>query len=235
MKPERSKKMEKQMDGDTVTVKVWDVPTRVLHWTNALLIIALVALILGAEWAEAFGKGKAAEESFAELHAYVGRILVITLFARIAWGFIGNQYARFSDMVPYTREKLLGIWAGVKWYAGLCRKEPPAAIGHDPFASLFYLILFLALVLQAATGLLLAGIEFDMFPGTLITSGLSEHGRELVEEGAEAVHEFGMAYVLFFFAAHMGGVIAHTLHDRGALIASMLHGKKYFNKGDMEV
>ncbi len=107
-----------------------------------------------------------------ELHAYVGRILAVTFILRVVWGFAGNKYARFSDMIPYTGERWLSIWANIKWYLGGCRAEPPVSMGHNPLASLFYLAFFFVLALQAVTGILLAGVEFDIFPGSLITGGL---------------------------------------------------------------
>ena len=42
-------------DTERVLVDVWDWPTRILHWLNAGIVIALIVLILGAEWMEELG------------------------------------------------------------------------------------------------------------------------------------------------------------------------------------
>ncbi len=56
-----------------------------------------------------------------------------------------------------------------------------------------------------------------------------------MKEVAEEIHEFGFGFIIFFIVAHMGGLIVHTIHDRGALLFSMLHGKRYLQKRDTEV
>ena len=45
-------------DRERVLVDVWDWPTRVLHWLNALLVISLIVRILGVEWMEERGIGQ---------------------------------------------------------------------------------------------------------------------------------------------------------------------------------
>ncbi len=228
-------KKEESKGGELVTVKVWDVPTRVLHWVNALLVITLVVLIAGYEWGESFGLSEAMAERFEELHAVFGTAFVVTFFLRIVWGFFGNTYAKFTDMIPYTKKRIKAVLDNLRWYLGGCRNEPPVCVGHNPLASLFYLALFVVLALQAVTGILLAGIEFDMFPGTLITGGMGTAGVEFMEGVAEEIHEFGLWFIIFFFVAHIGGLIVHTIHDRGALVLSMITGKKHFKKSDLEL
>lgn len=229
MKPTTSKKEE------LVAIEVWDWQTRVLHWLNAILIISLVILILGAEAVEELGFGEATEDWLKSTHAQVGRIFTITLTLRILWGFVGNRYARWSDMLPFTQEKRRAIVENIRWYLSGFRGKAPVHIGHNPLASLFYIALFIVLVVQALTGLFLAGIEFNMFPASLLTAGFDEHTLEELEEAIEEIHEFGLWFVIFFFIAHMTGLIAHHLFDRGGLLGSMIHGKKYFKKDELEL
>ncbi len=229
MKPTTSKKEE------LVAIEVWDWQTRVLHWLNAILIISLVIIILGAEAVEELGFGEATEDWLKSTHAQVGRIFAITLTLRILWGFVGNRYARWSDMLPFTQEKRRAIVENIRWYLSGFRGKAPVHIGHNPLASLFYIALFIVLVVQALTGLLLAGIEFNMFPASLLTAGLDEHSLEELEEAIEEIHEFGLWFVIFFFIAHMTGLIAHHLFDRGGLLGSMIQGKKYFKKDELEL
>ncbi len=220
---------------ELVAIEVWDWQTRTLHWLNAILIISLVVLILGAEAVEEFGLGEATEDWLESIHAQAGRIFAITLTLRIIWGFVGNRYARWSDMLPFTKEKRRAIAENMKWYLSGFRGKAPVHIGHNPLASLFYIALFTVLLVQALTGLLLAGMEFNMSPANLVTAGLGEEAIEELEEAIEEIHEFGLWFVIFFFIAHMAGLIAHHLFDRGGLLGSMVHGKKYFKKDELEL
>ena len=215
---------------ERVMMKVWDWETRVLHWINATLIICLVLLMLGYEGMEIMGVEKALRTPVKRIHAYVGHIFVVTFILRILWGFLGNKYARFSDIIPFKGEKRRAMAANVKWYLSGFRGSPARVPGHDPLASLFYIALFIVLVTQALSGVLLAGMEFDMFPGYLLVVGLGEAAIEGLEEVAEGFHAFGFYFMLFFIAAHILGLVVHEVKEKTGLFSSMIHGNKYLTK-----
>jgi len=216
-----------EQSDERVMVDVWDWQTRVLHWVNAILIITLVVLMLGKEGLEMLGAKKAVRGQINYIHAYVGYAFVCTFILRIIWGFIGNRYARFSDIIPFSSEKRSAIGRNIRWYLSWFSGTPARVVGHDPLASLFYMALFIVLILQALTGLALAGVELHLFPGSVVFGGLGETAAEAVEEFAEEVHEFGLWFVLFFFAAHMVGLVVHEIKERTGLFSSMIHGGKY--------
>lgn len=211
-----------------VVVDVWDWQTRVLHWTNALLVLTLALLMLGNEAMEALGVAKALRRPVKQLHAYTGYVFVFTFTLRIAWAFLGNEYARWRDIVPLTGEQWSGVAANVRWYLSGFKSEPPLSRGHNPLASLFYTALFVVLAAQALTGLTLAGVELHMAPAAWFTAGLGEEALEAVEEAAEEIHEFGLWFVIFYLTAHIGGLVFHEIGERTGLFSSMIHGKKYF-------
>ncbi len=160
-------------EGDRVIIKVWDVPTRLLHWVNAALIIALILLILGNVGMESLGVGKLLRAPVKQLHAYVGHLFIITFFLRILWGFAGNTYARWGDIRPFSKEARAGIIANIRWYLGGCRSRAGSYIGHDPLAALFYTGLVFVLCSMIITGLLMSGLEFNLFPGSVVVGALS--------------------------------------------------------------
>lgn len=215
---------------ERVMVDAWDVPTRMLHWMNALLIVSLILLVFGYEGMEIIGVKGSLREPVKRLHAYTGYLFAITFFLRVIWGFMGNEYARWRDMVPYDKERRRAVVRSLRWYAGGFKGVVPSAAGHDPLASLFYLALFLVLVSQVATGFVLGGIEFGLLPGTLFVGGFGKEALEVIGEAAEGLHEFGFLFIIFFIAAHLVGLVAHEVKAKTGLFSSMIHGKKYFQK-----
>ncbi|RLJ63559.1 cytochrome b/b6 domain-containing protein [Sulfurisoma sediminicola] len=109
-------------------VRVWDLPTRVFHWS-------LVALVAGAAISGFIG-GNAMV-----WHGRFGIAIVGLLVFRIVWGFAGSTYARFSQFVrgpAAIRDTLQGRWQG---------------LGHNPLGALSVLGLLTVLAAQAASGL----------------------------------------------------------------------------------
>ncbi|OGP13968.1 MAG: hypothetical protein A2052_04430 [Deltaproteobacteria bacterium GWA2_54_12] len=221
-------------DRERVLVDVWDWPTRVLHWVNALLVISLIVLILGVEWMGELGIEKKLRRPVKEWHAWLGQIFMITLSLRIIWGFIGNKYARFSDILPLKSWQWNAIGHNIKWYLSGFKGRAARAIGHDPLAAVFYTVLFIVLISQAVTGMLLSGAEFNTFPGTLFTAGMSEEALEGLEHTLEEFHEAGMLFLLFFIAAHLVGLVAHELKEKTGLLTSMVNGKKCLPREDID-
>ena len=211
-------------------VLVWDWQTRVLHWLNAFLVIGLAVLALSFEIMEDMGISESTEEYIKRIHAVTGYFFAVTFTLRIIWGFVGNEYARWSDMIPCNRDTRNIIFAYIKWYLSGFKKKPPIVLGHNPLASLFYIPLFIILASQIITGLALAGLEFDYLPVSLFVGNWGEGAKEGLEEIAEEIHEFGLLFVIFFFIAHMAGLVVHTIGEKTGLFFSMIHGKKRLPK-----
>lgn len=213
-----------------VAVKVWDWETRILHWINAALIIALMILALGNEALHDLGVKKAMRKEIWHWHVYVGYALIFSFFLRLIWGFFGNRYARWTDINPFTRDKLGYIAHKIKWYLGRGRGDLPKYLGHDPLGSLFYISVFIVILLSLSTGIILAGVELHLAPWKGFFSGYSHAAREMIEGAAEEVHEFGLYFIIFFLFAHLGAIIVHEVKERSGLLSSMVHGSKYIPK-----
>ena len=109
-------------------IRVWDLPTRVCHWSLAVCVA--VALATG------FVGGAAMD-----IHGKAGIAIVGLIVFRIVWGINGSTYARFTSFVrgPATiRAALRGEWQGV---------------GHNPLGALSVLALLALSAVQIATGL----------------------------------------------------------------------------------
>ncbi len=92
-------------------IRVWDLPTRVFHW---LLVSSYAGAFIGSR-----------DESFLEYHKIAGYAALGLVVFRIAWGFTGNEYARFSGFVRGFKE--------VRAYLqGLATRGPQRYLGHNP-------------------------------------------------------------------------------------------------------
>ena len=121
---------------ETKTVRVWDLPTRLFHWS--LLVLVVVSWFTGEE------EGLA---SF--IHRLSGEAIVGLLVFRLIWGFAGGEYARFSHFFAPPAE----IIAHIK---ELVRFKAAPTLGHNALGSLASLVLLLLVALVAITGLLSA-------------------------------------------------------------------------------
>jgi cytochrome b len=129
--------------------RVWDLPTRLFHWTLVVLVIA------------AFISAKVGGNAML-WHGRIGLAILGLLTFRIVWGFVGSTYARFTQFVrgPATIHAYLrGEWQG---------------LGHNPLGALSVLALLGILLLQAATGLLSNDdIAFAGYLASLVGTELS--------------------------------------------------------------
>ena len=112
----------------TVKVAVWDLPTRLFHWT-------LVALLALSWWS--------AEEDELELHIYSGYAILTLLLFRILWGLFGSSTARFRNFLRGPAAVLAYLRDTKGW----------RAVGHTPIGALSVVALLGLIALQVGTGL----------------------------------------------------------------------------------
>ncbi len=121
--------------------RIWDLPTRLFHWS--------LLVLLGLSW-------WTAETDQDRLHSLFGYGVLFLLFFRILWGFLGSSTARFSAFVRGPRAVAEYIRNRFRW---------PVA-GHAPLGALSVVALLVLLTVQVGTGLF-AVDEDGLFPGPL--------------------------------------------------------------------
>jgi cytochrome b len=112
-------------------VRVWDVPTRIFHWS----IVALVFI----SWLSA-------DQGYMTVHLWSGMTLLTLLLFRIGWGLIGSTTARFSDFLHHPR-RIAGYLKALK------NGDKPLYAGHNPAGGLMVAAMIAVLLAQAVTGL----------------------------------------------------------------------------------
>lgn len=170
---------------------VFDLAVRLFHWLQVLL--------LGGLW-------YSAEQEWYGIHQLLAYTLASLLGARLIWGLIGSDTARFRHFVPGFRQ--------LRHY--LATKTP--AVGHNPLSALMILALILLVALQFFSGL--------MTTDEVMTEGpLYSLVPDWLSSVAGSWHELGFNLLLGLVALH---VLAAVLHQwRGdRVISAMWHGRK---------
>lgn len=107
-------------------VRIWDLPTRLVHWAVAALVPAL--------WATH-------ELELMDLHVLLGETMLGFVLFRLIWGVIGSSTARFSSF-------LRGPGAVLRYLRG-----GDAGFGHNPLGGWSVVAMLLVLLVQAGLGL----------------------------------------------------------------------------------
>ncbi|HZP85385.1 MAG TPA: cytochrome b/b6 domain-containing protein [Burkholderiales bacterium] len=182
--------------------RVWDAPTRVFHWS-------LVACFTG-EWLTR-------DARYLDLHVFLGYTMAALVLFRIAWGFVGTRWARFSSFTASPR-------AGMAYLRALAQGRHPHYIGHNPAGTWsIYLLLLLALS-AVVTGVIALGAEKGHGP---LAHAFSYATGDTVHE----LHEWLAWTMLAVVAAHVLGVIAGSHADRENLAGAMVTGYKRARQG----
>ena len=116
---------------ENTTVKVWDWPVRVFHWT-------LAASVLGA-----FVTGE--NEDFERLHQTLGWVAAGLIAFRVVWGLVGTRYARFTEFISSPAQ----VWAYIK---SLRSGQPQHFVGHNPVGAVAVILLMGLTALSVYTG-----------------------------------------------------------------------------------
>jgi cytochrome b len=192
-------RVEETVAGDVRAVPVWDLPTRIFHWTLALAVFT----------AYASGEG---EGALFIVHTLAGYLVALLLTFRLIWGAIGSMHSRFADFVYAPRS--------VAAYARrLARLHPPRFVGHNPLGGWMVIAMLAVLAAAVATGLVSGGDEGGR--GLLLPLVASPGG-----EGLGDLHEFFGELILLLATFHVLGVFVDWLLLRDNLIAAMIDGRK---------
>ena len=116
---------------EVTSVKVWDWPVRVFHWTLAVSVIG--AYVTGES------------EDFERLHHTLGWVAAGLIGFRVVWGLVGTRYARFSEFVRGPAQ----VWSYIK---SLRSSEPQHFVGHNPVGAVAVILLMALVALSVYTG-----------------------------------------------------------------------------------
>lgn len=167
------------------TIRVWDPYIRIFHWS--LVALFTVAFLTGdeIEW----------------LHLWAGYAIAALVTMRVAWGFTGPRYARFSDFVRGPRAVLTFLRESM-------HLDAPRHLGHNPAGGAMVIVLLIMLVALSVTGF---ALTTDAFWGS---------------KAMEEVHEALANVMLGLVALHILGVIVASIEHGENLVKAMITGRK---------
>ena len=189
---------------ETATVRVWDLPTRLFHWSLVLLVA--FSGITG-EFGDDFGA------NVLDWHARSGYAIIALLFFRLLWGFVGGTHARFRSFVRGPRAVLAYLR---ELRAG--KSEPH--LGHNPAGGWSVLLMLACLALQVGTGLFLSDDDLGF------TGPLANHVSDRMSDRLHALHEANFVVLMGLVALHLSAVVFHLWVKKENLVRAMVSGNK---------
>jgi Ni/Fe-hydrogenase b-type cytochrome subunit len=224
---------------------VWDAPTRWFHWINALTVLGLIGSGIVILNDDALGLSASGKVLLKSVHASFGYVMAANLVWRFIWAFFGNRYARWRGILPGGPGYLTALRA---YTASFLSGEPEQYIGHNPLARIGVSLLFLLLVIQLATGLVLTGTDLFWPPfGHWFAQWVAAPGIDpaAVQPGASelidktsyqamrtfrrlfvTVHEFAFYVLAVVIVLHLIAVVLTELHEGGSITSAMFTGRK---------
>ncbi|MEM1155134.1 MAG: cytochrome b/b6 domain-containing protein, partial [Pseudomonadota bacterium] len=160
------------MDEATRNPPLWDIPTRVFHWS--------LVICMGVSW-------WSADQGDFEIHEWSGYTLIVLVISRIAWGFVGSTHSRFSDFL-----------AGPRKIMGYLRGEASTTPGHNPLGGWSVMVLLTLILLQAVTGLFNTD---DIFFNGPLYYAVSSEVRDTMGQIHEVAFDFLLGFVGLHIAA----------------------------------
>jgi len=196
-------------------IRVWDPLVRISHW---ILAVGFVVAYFS-------------EDALA-LHVWAGYVVGVVIVLRIVWGFVGPQYARFTEFLYRPSEV-------VTYLLDLLRFRGQRYVGHSPAGGAMSVALLIGIAATVATGLVVYALEENAGPLAGIMAPAaptesadrdgdeeSEAGREGSGELWEEAHEILANLMLALVIVHILGVLLASHVHRENLARTMITGNK---------
>lgn len=207
-----------------VTVRVWELPVRVLHWTvvAATLVLSVTGWYIGRPYIVVRTDPSFLMGTMRAVHLAAAWVFSVAILCRVIWAFIGNRWARWDQFIPVRQSRRKWVVGTIKYYLFL-RKEPPPAAGHNPLAGLTYTVVFVMFCYQIVTGLALAGLAN---PGNWL-SALTGWIFDLASiQTIRLTHHMVMWLTVGFVIHHVYSATLVDIEEKSGLLSSIVTGYK---------
>ncbi len=179
-------------------MKIWDWPTRLVHWALALLV--------PASWitANAF--------DLLALHMVLGYVTLGLVLFRVLWGLAGPRHARFTSFIA-------GPGTTLRYLRTLGQRNSRPSAGHNPLGALAIVLMLSMLGLQASTGLFASDelAYFGPWNGAISSSSA---------EAINGFHKANGQLIPWVIGLHLLAVGWYAAYKRQNLVGPMITGRK---------
>ena len=184
----------------TLSVRIWDLPTRIFH---ALLASCVAGLLVTGEIGGAL----------MELHFLLGYSVISLVLFRLIWGVCGGHWSRFVNFVPSP----ISLFS---YLNHLKKREHVNHIGHNPLGAISVLALLFFCLIQAISGLMSDDEISYSGPWTNLVSG------DWVSFATRYHGEIGKVLLIALICMHIAAVLYYKRVKKVDLITPMLNGNK---------
>jgi cytochrome b len=178
---------------------VWDLPTRVFHWS--LVVLVVLSFVTGRMGGTAM-----------QYHEWGGAAILVLILFRVLWGVWGGTPSRFSSFVRGPRK----VFAYARSLLG---KSHERYLGHNPMGAWSIIAMLAVLLVQAVTGL--------FANDDILTEGPLYHlVSKTTSDWLTRIHHFNQNLLMALVALHLAAILYYWIAKRENLILPMITGRK---------
>ena len=214
-------------------IYVWEIPVRVTHWliVISIMVLAATGLYIHSPYLVPSNPVEASSR-MADVrfwHEIFAIVFSLSVAVRFYWGFVGNSFSSWRQIIPHRREQFHWMREMVRYYAGR-RRHPVPYTGHNHLAGLAYTIVSVGLFTQVLTGLLLFGWIMQAGPfHTLFGWGNAFPLGGI--QGVRFLHNVLTFLFIAFMIHHVYSAILIDIEERNGVLSSMFSGYKNIRLG----
>jgi Ni/Fe-hydrogenase 1 B-type cytochrome subunit len=210
-------------------IYVWDLVVRATHWAiaGAILVLATTGYYIGHPFIVAPAP---AEQHFVTgtirvVHFWAAMAFTVAVLARIIWMFTATtRYARWDQLVPASKKRILEMFETFKFYIFL-RPRPPEWPGHNALAGATYVAVFGLYLVMIVTGFAMYGAEAAIGSPFHWTHAFASICGGLAR--ARLLHHVVMWLLLGFVTHHIFSAMLSSGVERNGEIDSIFSGYKH--------
>lgn len=210
-------------------VYVWEFPVRLYHWVNAACVVALgvTGYLIGNPLAISYSSEAYQQYWFGWvrfIHFVTAFVFFFNFLVRIYWGFVGNDFARWTNFIPFKKTQFREMGEVLKVDVMQTKIRGLISLGHNALAGLIYFLSFLVFLFQAITGFALYSSMSDSFFPRLFAWIVPLMGGDFA---VRQWHHVFMWFFVVFVIIHVYLVFYHDYVEGRGTTSSMVGGYKF--------
>jgi Ni/Fe-hydrogenase 1 B-type cytochrome subunit len=213
---------------EKVKVYAWEFPVRLTHWLNVLsvLTLAVTGFYIGKPFIHAISSKQYIMGWIRFIHFTAAYVYLMSFLIRVYWSFVGNKYASWRILFPFTKEEIGYIWNELRFYLFI-RKEPPHTIGHTALSGVTYLVLILIVMYQIVSGFAMYSVNHTGMLWTVLGGWLIG---VISLPTIRLFHHFFMYIILAFAILHIYISWFSDISGKAGMMGSIFNGHKFISK-----